>query len=99
MKQNDKIQDEVNLTLESADRVGRADVNPFLFEKVIYRMEKNPDTGFNIRIKYVLAILILIVLNLFTVLHFKSENSDTESQSRIENFDEEYSVTYKLNYN
>ena len=97
MKQNDKIQQEVNLTLESAGRIRRAEVNPFLFEKVIHKMESK--SGITIRIKYVLAILILIALNLLTVFKFNSENSDIDAQIRIENFEEEYSITYQSNYN
>jgi hypothetical protein len=101
MKQNDKIQEEVEMTLGSTEKIRKAEPNPFLFDKIMYRMEteSQPNHAITIRFKYVLAILILVALNVLTVIHFNSEKSDIETQSRISNFDEEYSVTFKLNYN
>ena len=101
MKQNDKIQEEVEMTLSSTEKIREAEPNPFLFDRIMYRMEteSQPNNAITIRFKYVLAILILVALNILTVIHFNSEKSDIEAQSRIANFDEEYSVTFKLNYN
>lgn len=103
--EEDKIKQQIDLIMESLESISRAQANPFLYEKIMNRMNEPSgvkrivDNRFSLNLKYVLTILILIILNLFTIVQFSSDISKTEKKNIIEYFEEEYSLITKTNYN
>jgi hypothetical protein len=65
MTHKEKIQEEIERTLQSFDRVKRAEANPFLFTRIKARMNKNAggwESVFSFLSRPVIAIAILLIV-------------------------------------
>lgn len=81
----ENIEEKINLTLESVKGMQRAKANPFLYEKVMNRinsqidMQKTPSEvpGWNSSkgIKYALIMLLFIALNIATILQISRDTT------------------------
>lgn len=87
-KTENKTEEQINLTMQSIVGMQRAMANPFLYEKVMSRLNQQPvqtnipGWNYNTGIKYALVMLIFIVLNVATILQITTETTtvkDTES--------------------
>ncbi len=87
-KTENKTEEQINLTMQSIVGMQRAKANPFLYEKVMSRLNQQPvqtnipGWNYNTGIKYALVMLIFIVLNVATILQITTETTtvkDTES--------------------
>lgn len=80
-----RIEEQVNMTMQSTDGMQRAKANPFLFEKVMLRINQpSSDTrewNYNTGIKYALIMLLFIALNIATILQISKDNSVVKDTS------------------
>ncbi|MBS1494316.1 MAG: hypothetical protein JST55_12435 [Bacteroidetes bacterium] len=76
-----KIEEQINLTMQSIEGMQRAKANPFLYEKVMSRLNQQPvqtnipGWNYNTGIKYALVMLLFIVLNIATILQITNETN------------------------
>ena len=101
-KNNQNIEEEINLTMQSIEGMQRAQTNPFFYEKVMAKINDNsalPQTNWNpiINIKYAVVIALFVVLNIFTIAEFSGEKTVSKKTSGTEkpttakeNFTKEY---------
>jgi len=80
----------INDTIESIDNIQHIDANPFIYEKVLQRLNNRTSIAANRQPKvlYRLAACIVIVigLNVFTMIHFnKSAVSSQDNKSVFAN--------------
>lgn len=88
-----KINDEVDKTLDSLDRLNRAEVKPFFYTRLIARMDKGEEREPKFRWQWALATLIIImVVNGFSYLNFWPSVAE---EDEIEWLAEEYSLEYQ----
>src|SRR5258705_1957362 len=84
MKNKEQIQQEINKTLDSLTGVQRAVANPYLYTRIIARMQKQDKsfwelaTGFMARPAIAIAAILLIIAINLTVL-FQSQGAQTSS--------------------
>ena len=102
METKNKIQEEINLTMQSIDGIKRADVNPYLFNKVMSRINENDETSVASNRGFRLAFVMLtlfIVVNIFTIFMIqKSSNQNTYTREQnINNITYEYFLTNPTN--
>lgn len=77
----ENIEAKINLTLESVQGMQRAKANPFLYEKVMNRinMQKTPSEvpgwSYGKGIKYALIMLLFIALNIATILQISRDTT------------------------
>ena len=105
---NIKKEEQINLTMQSIEGLLRAKANPFLYEKVMSRINSNAnDSEINlnslVNLKYAIVIIAFIVLNIFTIAKFSGENISSENKppttiSPKEIFAKEYFETSSNNY-
>lgn len=103
-------EEQINLTLQSTEGMHRAKANPFLYEKVMARINESarkPETIRNplLNLKYAFLIIVFIVLNIFTIAKFSGENTPPENRSKTsttispkEMFTKEYFESSSNNY-
>lgn len=76
-KQN--IEEQINLTMQSIEGIQRANANPFLYEKVMMRVNtpeipsEEPGWNYNRGVKYALVMLLFIALNIATILQISRD--------------------------
>ena len=85
----DPKETEINKTLDSLERISRAQANPYLFQKVMNRME---DMGRQVvtpvTIRWALATLALLIgINVLSILH---SNKSANSYNGTKAFQSEY---------
>ena len=84
-KTENKTEEQINLTMQSIVGMQRAKANPFLYEKVMSRLNQQPvqtnipGWNYNTGIKYALVMLIFIVLNVATILQLTSETTTVKA--------------------
>lgn len=90
-------QQEIEKTLNSLSGIQRAEANPYLYGKVMARLQDKPKAApafFNLR--WQLATLVaLVALNAFTLLTYKNTQSETSSEGT---FAKEYFSSNSYNY-
>ncbi len=95
MKKNNWIDDVMN----SADRVKPAEANPFLYEKILNRMQatESKEVVFTKRIilRLSLGFVLLLVLNLLSIKQYRSGRSGHLTQTSVLS---EYDFSYNYNY-
>jgi len=89
METRNKIEDEVEKTLESLDGIKRAEANPFLFTRIEARLEKPENNGAHI-IRYVLIAAVILVLNVFSILVYRSASVDAGKSGQTETIVQEF---------
>lgn len=79
-----KIEEQINLTMQSIEGMQRAKANPFLYEKVMSRLNQQPvqtnipGWNYNTGIKYALVVLLFIALNIATILQITNETNSVK---------------------
>ncbi len=81
----ENIEEKVNLTLQSVEGMQRAKANPFLYEKVMNRLNSQinmqntpsevPGWSYSKGIKYALVMLLFIALNIATILQISRDTT------------------------
>jgi hypothetical protein len=89
------IENEIDLTLESFNDIKPAEVNPYLFEKVMNRIQNRKQVNFFPKLRYALIISLLILVNILTFIYFSGSIDETIADNDdIKNtFKNEYSLT------
>jgi hypothetical protein len=105
---NSKAEEQIDLTMQSIKGIHRAKANPFLYQKVMARINNNteePETNLNSvwNLKYAFLIIAFIILNIFTIAKFSGENTLSENKtpttiSPKEIFTKEYFESSSNNY-
>lgn len=89
-KTENKTEEQINLTMQSIEGMQRAKANPFLYEKVMSRLNQQPvqtnipGWNYNTGIKYALVMLIFIVLNVATILQITNETTIVKATETTE---------------
>jgi hypothetical protein len=89
-KTENKTEEQINLTMQSIEGMQRAKANPFLYEKVMSRLNQQPvqtnipGWNYNTGIKYALVMLIFIVLNVATILQITTETTTVKATETTE---------------
>lgn len=101
MDKKDLIESNLEKTLQVADEIGKAEVNPYLFSKIINKMEEAEPTGKKFNFKLAITVVIVCLFtNLAVLLSYQDENnsgnnsnnvSDSLRTAQIESFASEYS--------
>jgi hypothetical protein len=96
---NAKKENWIEKTLASADDVHRAEPNPFLYEKILSRMQSNPQAEHVISKKLLWKISIgFCLLLLVNIVSIKKFNSSQASETIYSASSTEYSFTNNYNY-
>lgn len=84
-------------TLESADGIGRAKANPFLYDKVINRMHQARVNNVpkNVYVRWVMAAALLVGLNVVSLVHYHKHRATQNNSANA--FTGEY-FSYLNNY-
>ncbi len=89
-KTENKTEEQINLTMQTIEGMQRAKANPFLYEKVMSRLNQQPvqtnipGWNYNTGIKYALVMLIFIVLNVATILQITTETTTVKATETTE---------------
>ncbi len=86
-----KMEKIIEETLNSINHIGKVDANPFLYEKIKKRLleENNPPTYplfYFSSLKLVMAILVLLFINIFTLVYLQPTDKNTEVKMLIEEY-------------
>lgn len=107
MEKKNLIESETEKTLQALDGIGKADVNPYLYNKILNGINEPERAGrkFNFRLAFA-AVIICFLANLATLFSIQSSNiydravvssvtttSDSVRQARINSLASEYSST------
>lgn len=91
------IEDKIKHTLESLNGISRAKANPFLYDKVMHRMQAGSEQGFTLKpatIKLAIAFTVILVgLNVFSLINYNKSTADSSAKA----FGREY-FTYMNNF-
>lgn len=101
MEKKEKIVAEAEKTLQVLDGISRADVNPYLFSKIINKMEEAEpaEKKFNFKLA-ITVVIVCLFTNLAVLLSYRNENnpgnysknvSDSLRTAQIKSFASEYS--------
>jgi len=104
MKNKEDIQHEIDKTLQCLDGIKRAEANPFLYTRILARMQK--DNGWEKVISFIsrpavvfATLVILMAINGVTFFNTTDENSTTRNESfATADFDDEYNLVSTINY-
>jgi hypothetical protein len=94
MKKEDLIEKEIEMTLNSTDGIGRAEVNPFLYTKIVSRISETERAEKKFNFKLALGIVITcMIINLAAFLFIPQYTDSTyyTREYQIESFASEYS--------
>ena len=84
-KTDNRIEEQINLTMQSTEGMQRAEANPFLYDKVISKINQpsfdSRDWNYNKGIKYALIMLLFIALNIATILQISKDNNIAKDTS------------------
>jgi hypothetical protein len=70
----DPEQKEIDKILSSLDGIGRASANPFLYEKVLHRMElRRRPVQTKVFVRWAIALSLMVLLNVFTWTRVKRD--------------------------
>jgi len=101
---NDKkinIEEQIEQTLQSIEGIRSVDVNPYLYSKIKNNMQsgKIPNKQESYRIRYAIAIALIIILNVITLITFPETKSSTSvsTSDNQELFAKEYFFTNNFN--
>lgn len=89
MEKRNKIENEIEKTLESLDGIRSAEASPFLFTRIEARLEKPENNGVNI-IRYVVIAAVILILNVFSILVYRSTSVDANSSGQTETIVQEF---------
>jgi hypothetical protein len=103
MEKKDLIEKEVGKTLKVIDRIERVDVNPFLFGKIIQRLDEVNPIEKKLNFKFALTVVVMCLIINFAAIFFVSDNNNSTNYTnvntdsarvvQIESFASEYSST------
>jgi hypothetical protein len=94
MEKRDLIESEVKKTLNSLDGISRAEVNPFLYTKIINKMEEADTVERRFNFKIALGVVIVcIIINLAAYLYIPQYTDSVyyTREYQIKSFASEYS--------
>lgn len=97
---NNNIEQHVKQALESLDGMEKAKANPFLYGKVMHRMQDRPaEQVYNgkVVLRYVMMILVLAGLNVAT-LYLLHPSRHSGSSMEMERMAQEYSTATVFEY-
>jgi hypothetical protein len=102
MKKED-IQHKVQEVMESLDGVQRAEANPFLYTKVMNRLQnKSASTRKFLRLSWELAFAMILFtgLNIAAFFYFKQDDTQNDDNGSITSLANEYTInSNNYNYN
>ncbi len=93
----DTKEKEVKQTLESIDGISPANANPFLYDKIMHRMQSAKQVSIlrPVVIGWGTALIVLLVgINVFSLAHYSKKSQQVEARSA---FSSEY-FSYITNY-
>ncbi len=95
-----KKEDWINSVLESASKIEDVETNPFLYEKVLNRLNEKHSKAKVIRfsIGWAAAILLFVTLNLSTIIIYQSRNHEQNESAAIKELSNEMNSNTTYNY-
>jgi len=93
-EKKEKINQEVEATLSSLDKLDRVEASPFLFTGIIQKMEKAPKQSF-LSVQMIvpaMMVTLLLVINVFTIYRVINEEAIQNRAAYIEELAEEYAL-------
>ena len=98
---NKNLQEEIERTMQSIDGLEKQKANPFIFQRVQARIEKEANEKLPIlRVNYLVALLIIVLLNVLTLAYFYKDTSNVTksvNNGSIQSISKEYNIN--TNYN
>lgn len=95
------LQDEINKTMKSIEGLERLKANPYTFQRVHARIEEEANERLPIlKVNYVVALLIIVLLNVLTLAYFYKDASsvkDNVKSESIELISKEYNINTVYN--
>ncbi|MBS1515317.1 MAG: hypothetical protein JSS63_09810 [Bacteroidetes bacterium] len=78
----ENIEENINITMDSLQGMQRAKANPFLYEKVMTRINTQthseaPEWDYGKSVKYALAMLLFLALNIATIVQISNDKTTT----------------------
>jgi hypothetical protein len=101
MEKRNKIEEEIERTMESLDGLEKLKANPFMFQKVQARIEEEANEKLPIlRPNFIAALVIIILLNSITLAYFYKDASNVTSSVKsesIQSISKEYNINTVYN--
>lgn len=104
MKERDKIEKEVQKTMQSIEGLERQRANPYMFQRVQTRIEEEAKERLPIlKPNFIVALVIIILLNALTLVYFYKDASSDKNKVNsvtIQSISKEYNINtvYNLIY-
>ena len=95
-----KKEEWINSVLESASKINEVDTNPFLFEKVLNRLNEKPSkvAVLKFNISWAAAIILFVALNLSTMIIYQTKNRKQNESAAIKELSIEINSNTAYNY-
>lgn len=91
-----KIEEEIERTLQSIEGIERLESSPYMFQKVKARIDEQAKEKLPVfRVKYVLAIIMIVLMNVLTLALFYKDMNAAKKNVKNENIQlisKEYSI-------
>lgn len=101
MKKYDKIEEEIQKTMESIEGLEKQTANPYMFQRVQARIEEEANEKLPIlRVNYIVALLIILMLNVLTLAYYYKDATNVTTvvnSKNIQTISKEYNIN--TNYN
>ena len=96
---NEHLHTKIDDTINSLNGINRAEANPFLYSKIMNRMQTvNEFVPKKLAWRMVMALAVVALVNVFTISHFTSSSSKTENSNGAKLVANEYSISLPQSY-
>ena len=101
MEKHNKIEEEIKKTMQSIEGLEQVKANPYMFQRVHARIEEEANERLPIlRVNYVVALLIIVLLNVLTLAYFYKDASSVKNSVKsesIQSISKEYNINTVYN--
>jgi hypothetical protein len=101
MEKHNKIEEEIQKTMRSIEGLERVKANPYMFQRVQARIEEDANERMPIlKVNYVVALLIIVLLNVLTLAYFYKDASNAKNSVKsesIQSISKEYNINTVYN--
>ena len=104
MEKHNKIEEEIEKTMQSIEGLEKAKANPYMFQRVQARIEEEAQEKIPIlKPNFIVALLLIILLNVLTLAYFYKDASNFKNSTKsatIQSISKEYNINtvYNLIY-
>ena len=94
-----EVENKIDATLNSLNGISMADANPYLFEKIVVRMEgKKSLPSIGIKWTFIAACVLVVLLNCSSVYYYFEKSEQEMKETAYQNIGAEMGFSQSYNY-